>query len=337
MRRRTLRADSSSSPDLRDPRHSRRVGAALFASLVFTLFTLATKEIPAVYAHLPWAEDPTDTVVSFAVFFVPICGLVAGVRFAMCRGGEPPPDARVAGVLGAASVAVWTALITLAAEWAGLLVGARSAAPDSIALVAVAGLALATAVVVVGAIGLAAVPWPADDAGLPDGLADALAAGRALAARLGVAGRPLNAMLGLAELRAAPLVRRRPVRSAAVASVAFGTALAVTGLREVGISPLGALIGIVGTCGMFAFVVGSGPWLRLVAPGPEPARRRRLVDAAVVGAAAVPCALAFRNAMWAVIPVGSALGPGSLLALVASAGISAFALTLALDRSRSSG
>ena len=321
------------SVDLREARLARRVGAALLAAVVFTLFTVVTKEVPSVYAHLPWAEDPTDTFVSFALFLVPMCALIAAVRFALCRAGEPPPAARVAGTLGATWVALGAALITLVADWVGLIAASPSIGRDGTATAAVAGLVLTTLVVLAGTFALSAVPRPLDGTGQPDGLADATIAGRAVAHRLGRAGGPLESVATLAERRVAPRIRLHPVSTAAAVSVSFGIGLAVAAAREEGPSAVSAFIGAVATCTMFAFLAAFDRWLRLVAPAGPAGRRRRLVRAAVVGAAAVPVSLAFRDAIWTVIPVGGVRDLGSLASLVLVAGTGAFLVTLALDRS----
>jgi hypothetical protein len=333
MGQRTSRGHAApASVDLREARLAGRVGAALLAAVVFTLFTVVTKEVPSVYARLPWAEDPTDSFVSFALFLVPMCACIAGVRFALCRAVEPPPAARVAGTLGATWVALGAALVTLAADWVGLIAASPSTGWDGTATAAVVGLVLTTVVVLAGASLLSAVPPPPDGTGQPDGLADAIIAGRVIAHRLGRAGRPLESVVTLAERRVAPLIRLHPVGTVAAVSVAFGIGLAVAASREEGPLAVSAFVGAVATCTMFAFLAAFDRWLRLVAPA-RPAGRR-LVRAAVVGAAAVPVSLAFRDAIWTVIPVGGARDLGSLASLVLVAGITAFAVTLVLGRSR---
>jgi hypothetical protein len=105
-------------------------------------------------------------------------------------------------------------------------------------------------------------------------------------------------------------------------------------LREEGPSPVALLIGAVAACAMFAFAVAGGAWLGVVAPGPSTAAHRRLVVAAVAGAAAVPASLAFRDAIWSATGTGGSRGPGSLAALVASAGAAAFLSVLLLSTLR---
>ena len=334
MRQRTSRGHAApASVDLREAHLARRVGAALLATVVFTAFTVVTKLIPSVYARLPWAEDPTDTFVSFALIIVPMCACIAGVRFALCFAAEPPPAARVAGIIGATWLALGAALITLGADWIGLLAAGQSIDSDRTALAAVVGLALTTTAVLAGAFVLSAVPRASDGTGQPDGLADAMIAGHVVAARIGRAGGPLESVVTLVERRVAPLIRVHPVGAAAVVSVAFGIGLAVAATREEGPSSVSAFIGVVATCTMFAFLAAFDRWLLLVAPAGPARRRPWLVRAAVVGAAAVPISLAFRDVIWAVIPVGGTRDLGSLISLVLVASGGAFVVTMALDRS----
>ena len=102
--------------DLRRPAIGWAVRAALLATIAFEVFTVATKEARPIYAHVPWAEDPYDTFVSLAMFFVPLAGLVAGARLLLCRRAEPLPAARLRGVVRATWLAVIVSLVTIASR-----------------------------------------------------------------------------------------------------------------------------------------------------------------------------------------------------------------------------
>ena len=320
--------------DLRRPAIGRAVRAALLAALAFWVFTVTTKEARPIYEQVPWADDPYDTFVSLALFFVPLAGLAAGARVLLCRRAEPLPAARARGVVRAAWIAVAASLATAAADWAGVLLAGRTNLRDVVGAAAVLALALTTAALLGGAAALARIRVPAASAGQPDGIADGLAFALQVARRLGPAGRPLAAVAAAADARVAPLVRRRPAASAALVALAFAIALALSALREEGPSPVALLIGAVAACAMFAFAVAGGAWLGVVAPGPSTAAHRRLVVAAVAGAAAVPASLAFRDAIWSATGTGGSRGPGSLAALVASAGAAAFLSVLLLSTLR---
>ena len=315
--------------DLRRPEIGRAVRAALLAAAAFEVFTIATKLVHPIYVDVPWAEDPYDTFVSLALFFVPLAGFVAGTRLMLCRRSEPLPVTRLTGVVRATWLVLAVALATLAADWAGVLLGGRSdGGQGAIAAASALALALTTCVVVAGTIALARVRIEPVDADLPDGIADGLTLACEWADRLGPAGRPLAMVATFADVRMAPLVRRRPVTASALVALAFATALALTSIREDGPSPVVVLVGAVALCAMFAFVVAGGAWLGLVAPSSSTDTHRRLVRAAAAAAAAVPASLAFRDVIWSATGLGGQPGPADVAVLVAAAGAVTFVSVL---------
>lgn len=242
---------------------------------------------------------------------------------------------RLKGVVRAIWLVLAVALATLAADWAGVLLGGRSdGGQDAIAAASSLALALTTCVVVAGTIALARVRLEPVDTDLPDGIADGLTLAREWADRLGPAGRPLATVAAFADGRMAPLVRRRPVTAAALVALAFATALALTSIREDGLSPVVVLVEAVTACAMFAFVVAGGAWLGLVAPSPATGAHRRLVRAAVAAAAAVPAPLAFRETIWSATGLGGHRGLAALAVLVAAAGAATFVSVLMVSTLR---
>ncbi len=315
--------------DVRRPPIGRAIRRGIAAAALFTAFTLATKEVRPVYLHVPWAEDPYDTFVSFAMFFVPLAIGVAGVRLVLCRRSRPLPKGRLVGVVRAVWLALAVSMVTLAADWAGVLAGPLGGWGAARGW-SVVGLASTTVIVTVAAAGMSRVRVPASGDAMPDGLADGLEVARIAAGHLGPFGRPVTAMVAFAETRIAPFVRRRPVRSAAMVSLAFAAGLALTSAREEGVAPVLTLIVAVATCGMFAFAVAGGAFLGFVAPAASTSSHRRLVVAAVAGSAAVPLSLAFRDAIWSLTGAGGGRGLPEIAVLVTASGVLAFATTLAL-------
>lgn len=314
--------------DARRPTIGRAVRRALAAALLFTVFTAISKEVRAVYEHVPWAEDPYDTFVSFALLFVPLSMAVAVGRLALCRVGEPLPEARAEGLVRAVRLALAMSLVTLAADWAGVLFTWPAGGPDTVAVAAIAALMVTSAVVVAGMAGLARVHLPEAGSVEPDGLADLVALARVLGLHVPALRRLADWAASVGETRLAPLVRTRPVSSAAVVSLAFGAGLALTAARAEGLAPVLWLMLAVAACAMFAFLVVGGPWLRLVAVAPSPAIHRRLVAAAAAGAIAVPGSLAFREAAWDVLGKGAARGLEDLAVLVTTAALVTFVVAL---------
>src|SRR5438105_14355871 len=103
--------------DPRRPAAGRAIIEAVALAGLFTAYAFLAKEIPALYAHEPWRDDPYDAFVSFSILFVPLTGLVTGLRLPSCRRAEPLATARVRDLLRASRVILMHVLTTLAAEW----------------------------------------------------------------------------------------------------------------------------------------------------------------------------------------------------------------------------
>jgi hypothetical protein len=87
--------------------------------------------------------------------------------------------------------------------------------------------------------------------------------------------------------------------AAILAAAGFATLFDVGSLREGYALPLLVFVFVVAWCGMFVLLVVSGSYLGLVrSPVGVGAVRRRLLDAALLGGASVPIALAFRDSLW---------------------------------------
>jgi hypothetical protein len=61
---------------------------ALLAVAPFVGFMVPTKQLPAIYDHAPWMNDPYDTVYSFAMFFVPLVAAGFAVQVSPDGSGE---------------------------------------------------------------------------------------------------------------------------------------------------------------------------------------------------------------------------------------------------------
>ena len=97
------------------PRIKRAVFAALLAGAIFSVLTGPVKQVAALYQHAPWLNDPYDTVVSFAMFFVPLIAACCLIRLPLCRRSGPLPLARVRDLLrGCQAILAVTAATLLA-------------------------------------------------------------------------------------------------------------------------------------------------------------------------------------------------------------------------------
>jgi hypothetical protein len=99
------------------------VFGSLALAVGFFLCTAPVKEIPALYDHAPWLNDPFDTVISFMMFFVPLIAIFCGPRVLLCRRSEPLPASRVLDLLRGCRVILAGVSVTLVTEWISVVIG----------------------------------------------------------------------------------------------------------------------------------------------------------------------------------------------------------------------
>lgn len=301
-------------------------GTLLVAAL-FVVFALAVKQFRVLSTHVPWQDDPYDAVVSFTVFFVPLTAAMAIVRVSLCRRNRPLPVARVVSVLRGAAVLIVAMLITVGTDWTSVALQVDQPTWNGTTPPVIVGLAVVTALAV--AAGIAQLrAWRLvrdlrrDGAPGTDWFGDLVAAAELYAGSLG----PLK-VLAVRIIRwldrgVVGAIRKDPVIAAGGAAVAFGLLLALNTLLREGVSPAVWLDVVVGGAGMFAFLVSAGAYMGLVgADRPAAGTRRRIIDAAVIGCAAVPVVVAFRDWLWWIVGTagGDAGRLGELLFIVAVA------------------
>ena len=292
-----------------DPRRApvgRAVGEVLAVAWLFLGYTWLTKGGGPLYARVPWADDPFDAVVSFALILLPFLGLLTGARLLLCRRGEPLPRSRLDGLVHAAIVLLAIVLATIVSDWSSVLVHPDLADRDPVTAAELAFLAVATAAAVVSMVHLRRatgdLPRPARHAVGPDWLDDGLLLADRWSRRLGPASGPAAALVGQLGSEPSRWVRRRPIASAALVATAIGLVVMAGMALEEGLAPVLLVIFGVVTCGLFAFIVAIGAYLGLIrAERPLAGVRRRLVDGLVLAAAAVPFALAFRDRLWWIV------------------------------------
>jgi hypothetical protein len=304
------------SPDMRtylpvdDPRRptvSRAVGTVLVAAFVFLVFQLPVKQFLGLYDHVPWSDDPYDAVTSFAVFFVPLLALVCLVRIALFRRTEPLAVERVVGVLRASRLALGTMIVTLLSDWTSVALQANRAAWIAGTGVMIAVIAVLSVVVAYGSLRVfragRSIPHVSDDPPpVTDWLSDVLLLAERCTRWLGPLSRFAHEVIAWLDRTVVTPIRRFPIAAAAGAALAFGVLLAFNTLLREGAGPALWIDVVVGSTGMFAFLVAAGAYVGLVrTERPANGVRRRAVDAAVIGCLAVPVALGFREWLWWVI------------------------------------
>jgi hypothetical protein len=125
-------------------RNRRAAWAALAVAVLCFAFVFASKEVPALAAHSPWADDPYDAVVSYALVLIPAATAVALIRL---RRHAPPPVAipahARAQIRRASTLALALALVAVASTLAASLAGAGRATRDSrtASMITIAGFA----------------------------------------------------------------------------------------------------------------------------------------------------------------------------------------------------
>jgi hypothetical protein len=333
------------------PSAPRAVASSLALAATFEIALFVSKETPSVYGHAPWLNDPYDTAVSFALFCIP---LIVAPSVARLVADWYLPDRNAPERIADLQRACWVALVlvacTLAACWAAVAAGANRTAWNPVTAVQVAMLALFTGSTIAGATGIrraaaavrtAVATVLTDDEvaapgsrSVPDWLGDMIGVGRILARFGGRPGRPVAGALDWADERVAPFLRRHPVGAAAVLASTVGVLVTIPQSLNEGYGPVvAAVFFCIATSGVFAFVASAGWYLRVVRTERAPSPRVPVIPALVLGAAAVPVALAFRAWFWSFVgahPRGSGVGP--LLLLLASAALLGFGVTIAAER-----
>lgn len=317
------------------------VGTLLTAAL-FVAFAFVAKEVRPLADHAPWQDDPYDVVVSFTMFFVPLVAALVLLRALLCRRDSPLPVARVVSLVRACRVVLVAVHVTLAVDWISVALQVHREDWDAatgllVGLLAATTLVAAAATVELSRAARQALHWPAAPRSpaapsIPDALADALLLAERWSRRLGPASL-VGSLLAWLDRRTATAVRRHPLVAAILAAAAFGLALAGSAAVDEGIGPALALLFGVGTSGMFAFLVGAGSYLGLVhAERPLQGVPRRMTDAAVIAAAAVPAAVGFRSSLWWMVgTTDGRAGLAELEVLLAIVAVATFAVVLVVE------
>jgi len=321
------------------PALRRAILGTLLAAAVFSVFTGPVKQVSVLYDHAPWLDDPYDTAVSFAMFFVPLFAACCLVRVPLCRRSEPLPLARVRDLLRNCRVVLGAMSVTLLTEWSSVASGANQPQWNWATWLQVGLLAAMTALTagaVIAVYRVPALPRPAPAAAStgPDWLTDVFAVAARYGDRLGPLRRPVLGALSWTESHLAAKVRRHPLWSAAFASVVFGVAVGgFQATREGYLAPATLLVITLLGCGMFAFLAGAGSYIGLVRSGAEVGGgRRRALDAGVLACVGVLVVFAFRNSLWWIVGSRAAVARiPQAYALIGLAAAALFAVVFAVE------
>jgi hypothetical protein len=283
------------------PKISRGVLAVIAVGACFVAFSWTAKELPTLYLHEPWQDDPYDAVVSFAIVAVTMLTALIALRASLFRRNEILPARRAVDLLRAGRANLILVAATLASDWLSVAFRTHRASWTGTTTLVTGGLAAVTvlaagAAVLVRSAGrvLAA---PADASAQPDWAADGLEFGERAAARLGP-WRPgtLTALRRIDTLVVAR-VRRHPVLAAGVLALLAGAFIDAPQIAIEGYPvSLAALFITISACSLFAFFLVVGAYLRLVGRGADhPAPATRVL---VLVSLSVPLAASFRGSLW---------------------------------------
>lgn len=313
----------------------RAVFGALLSIAVFVVLTL-TKEMKPAYVHAPWLNDPYDTAISFAMFFVPLMAVIILVQTSLCLRSEPLSVPRVVSIIRACRLAVGVVAATSVSAWLAVILQAnKSQWTWSSTGFEVGLLVVVTAMVSVAAMYLAHVRRIPNrihrSSDEHDWIGDAMVVAMRESRRFGVFRNDTKSIVELCERVLVDRVRRHPTTAAALTSAGFGAAVfGWQACREGYVASVTLLSMGLGFCGMYSFLMFAGSYFGLVrSTNPSSGLRRRAIDGSVVGGAAAIVVLAFRGNLWGTIGSnGTAAGPAQLAALEAGAILLAFVCTL---------
>jgi len=287
----------------------RAVIRALVTGACFSALVGPLKLATAVYSHAPWLNDPYDTVVSFAMFYVPVLVIFNLVRVLRCDGRRPVAAGRLCFLLRGCHLILAVATITVVTEWISVLRRANQPAYNWETWLQAGILALLTILTARAIAGLLHVPARALAAKSgrpprgPDWFSDAVALTASHGRWLGSARGPEPGLVNWADRAVISVMRRHPLWTAAALAVAFGVVIGgFQALRE-GYLALAAVMAIsLLSCGMYAFLAAAGGYLGLLAGVTEMTpRRRRIRNAAVITGFGLLGVLAMRNSLWWIV------------------------------------
>lgn len=272
----------------------------MFLAAVFFAFTWIAKELPGLYVHEPWQDDPYDAMVSFGLWSVPLLIGICGVRVALCRRLLVLPARRALDALRVSRLLVGIVMLTLTGNWVSVVLRSHSDTWSQTTTVLIGLLGLLTALAAAAGLavrqGRRALLRRAEPAAQPDWLADAVALGEREAGRLGAWREPAMVVVRWVNCQVVARIRRHPLRAAVVFSIAFGVAIDAPKVILEGYSPgLALLFFAVTASSVFAFVVIAGAQLGFVERRGRPGRA---VLALMLSAASVPLSVSFRGSLW---------------------------------------
>lgn len=302
-----------------DSRVRRAVVGTFLVSGIFMVFTIASKEFPTLYLHTPWENDPYDTTVSFAIFFVPLIGGICLVPLMLVKRSEPLMGYRIRTLLRGCEVAIAVVVTTLLSDWISVVSSANRVQWTGTTRIL---LTLLTAITIISG-----------------QIAFDLYRARKLGSRISFPSDAqtdwISDLITLLKLKSgrALLIRRHSVAATSLVAALFGLLITAGQARESGMGAVSLLFLGVAACGMFAFLIVIGSYLGLIRTDSKLSMfKRRLLDSVVVACAMVPITLAFRSWLWWIVGSSDAVARLPQLAeLLTVTALLGFSTTLIFD------
>ena len=277
-----------------DSRVRRAIVGTFLVSGIFMVFTVASKEFPTLYLHTPWENDPYDTTVSFAIFFVPLIGGICLVPLMLVKRSAPLMGYRIRILLRACDVAMAVVVFTLLSDWVSVVSSANRGQWTGTTRIL---LTLLTAITIVSG-----------------QIAFDLYRARKLVARISFPSEVqtdwISDVATLLKLKSGReiLVQKHPVAATSLAAALFGLLITASQSRESGLGEISLLFFAVSSCGIFAFLIVADAHLGLIRTDSKLSTvKRRLLHSVVVAAAVVPISSAVRNSLWWIVGSSEAL------------------------------
>lgn len=283
------------------PALRRAVKLTIFATLLFMAFAFVDKELPWLYIHEPWQNDPYDTFVSFSMIFTPLLFVVTFMKIPLFKKGSELSNRRVCELIRGCRLLVSLAMITLLADWESAALRVDLPTWTFSTGVSIILLLATTCFVCITAADLMRLSIGNNSSEVDllsgDGLGDAILVIRGHTKYLGSVRGNSESLVNWVEKRINEM-RTRPLIAAATISATI--AVAVASMQTIGEGIRGGLafaffFGVT-WCGMYAFIVMGGRQLGLIqSVRPAHGMKRQLINASVASASVVPLGVAFRN------------------------------------------
>ena len=325
-----------------DPRRAQLRRALTWTLVVAGVFSLTTgpiKQYAPWYDHAPWVNDPYDTVISFAMFFVPLVAVICVTRMPLCRRNLPASVSRFRDLLRGCYVIVVALELTLATQWIAVASGANhhdwnATTTAQISLLLALSIATFVAAFLLLSPTLRSLLRASSDNSSPDWLSDVVAVAATIArGHSGLASRYLT-VLEWIDVNFIARVRRHPLWSTWMLWMAFATAVAtMQSLSEGYQFALTVLFVVLLGGGMFALSVVAGSFIGVVrAPRRLSGRPRRLLDSVIATMIGILVVFALRlHQWWLVASSNSVAGLRELVVLLALCGAAIFCGTWAVE------